>query len=90
MEYTNLITCLYARRSYDEEKDGESIENQVSLLKQYCANEGYINIQVFTDDGYTGTNFNRPEFQKMLEDAENGLIGTIIVKDMSRTIHIIY
>ena len=57
MEYTNLITCLYARRSYDEEKDGESIENQVSLLKQYCANEGYINIQVFTDDGYTGTNF---------------------------------
>ncbi len=84
MEYTNLITCLYARRSYDEEKDGESIENQVSLLKQYCANEGYINIQVFTDDGYTGTNFNRPEFQKMLALIKHRRVKRIVVKDLSR------
>lgn len=84
MEYTNLFTCIYARRSNDDAKDGESIENQVSLLKQYCANSGYMNIQVFTDDGYTGTNFDRPGFQKMYALIKHRRVKRVIVKDLSR------
>lgn len=84
MEHTNLITCIYARRSNEDAKDGESIENQISLLKQYCANEGYLNINVFTDDGYTGTNFNRPGFQKMFSLIKHRHVKRVIVKDLSR------
>lgn len=84
MEYTNLFTCVYARRSNDDAKDGESIENQVSLLKQYCATQGYINIQVFSDDGFTGTNFNRPDFQKMMALIRHRRVKRVIVKDLSR------
>ena len=51
------MDILYARRSSEDGKDGESIENQVALLKQYAADKGYYNIKVVTDDGYTGTNF---------------------------------
>ena len=81
------ITALYARFSRDEKQDGiesVSIANQRHLLQEYADNNGYTNCRFYTDDGYTGTNFERPDFQRMLEDAENGLIGTIIVKDMSR------
>lgn len=81
------ITALYARFSRDEKQDGiesVSIANQRHLLQEYADNNGYTNCRFYTDDGYTGTNFDRPDFQRMLEDAENGLIGTIIIKDMSR------
>ena len=80
------ITALYARFSRDDGQESEnaSITHQKQLLQEYADNNGYTNCRFYTDDGYTGTNFDRPNFQKMLEDAENGLIGTIIVKDMSR------
>ena len=64
MDFTDKLDILYARRSSEDGKDGESIENQVALLKQYAADKGYYNIKVVTDDGYTGTNFNRPGFQE--------------------------
>ena len=57
MNFTDKLDILYARRSSEDGKDGESIENQVALLKQYAADKGYYNIKVVTDDGYTGTNF---------------------------------
>ena len=54
------------------------------MLKEYAENNGYPNLRYYVDDGYIGTNFNRPDFQRMMEDVENGIIETIVVKDMSR------
>lgn len=80
------ITALYCRYSRDDgqEEENASITHQRKLLKEYAENNGYTNLRCYADDGYSGTNFNRPDFQRMLEDIENGLIGTVIVKDMSR------
>lgn len=80
------ITALYCRYSRDDgqEEENASITHQRELLKEYAENNGYTNLRCYADDGYSGTNFNRPDFQRMLEDIENGLIGTVIVKDMSR------
>lgn len=79
-------TALYERLSKDDEQQGESnsILNQKQYLEEYAHKNGFVNIQHFTDDGYTGQNFNRPGFQEMLAEIENGKIGTVIVKDMSR------
>lgn len=80
------ITALYCRYSRDDgqEEENASITHQRELLKEYAENNGYTNLRYYADDGYSGTNFDRPDFQRMLEDIENGLIGTVIVKDMSR------
>ncbi len=80
------ITALYCRYSRDDGKETEnaSITHQKALLKEHAENNGYTNLRYYADDGYTGTNFARPDFQRMLEDIENGLISTVIVKDMSR------
>ena len=77
------ITALYCRYSRDDgqEEENASITHQRELLKEYAENNGYTNLRCYADDGYSGTNFNRPDFQRMLEDIENGLIGTVIVKD---------
>lgn len=82
----NKITALYCRYSRDDgqEEENASITHQRKLLKEYAENNRYTNLRCYADDGYSGTNFNRPDFQRMLEDIENGLIGTVIVKDMSR------
>jgi DNA invertase Pin-like site-specific DNA recombinase len=82
----NRITALYARFSRDDgqETENASITNQKKLLQEYADSNGFTNCRIYADDGYTGTNFDRPDFQRMLEDIENGLVGTIIVKDMSR------
>lgn len=79
-------TALYERLQKDDEQQGESnsILNQKQYLEEYAHKNGFVNIQHFTDDGYTGRNFNRPGFQEMLAEIENGKIGTVIVKDMSR------
>lgn len=81
-----LITALYERLSRDDELQGESnsIQNQKRMLANYAEENGYTNIRHYTDDGHTGVNFNRPGFQQMLADVEEGKIGTIICKDMSR------
>ena len=79
-------TALYERLSKDDELQGESnsILNQKKYLEDYAQKNGFDNIRHFTDDGFTGTNFNRPAFQEMLKEVEAGTIGTVIVKDMSR------
>ena len=78
--------ALYCRLSVDDGRSGESIsiESQKILLKQYCKSHGITDYEVYDDDGYSGTNFNRPAFERMREDIENGLIHTVIVKDQSR------
>jgi len=54
------------------------------MLLSYAKKHGLLNPRVYVDDGYTGTNFNRPDFQRLLEDIELGYVTTVIVKDMSR------
>ena len=67
-----------------QETENASITHQKALLKEYAEYNSYSNLRYYVDDGYTGTNFNRPDFQRMMEDVENGIIETIIVKDMNR------
>ncbi len=80
------ITALYCRLSRDDGAEGESnsIANQKKLLAKYAKEHGFTNTKFYVDDGYTGTNFNRPGFQQMLEDMEMGYISTVIVKDSFR------
>ena len=81
------ITALYERLSQEDKLEGESnsIANQKKILERYCREHGITAYRHYDeDDGYSGTNFNRPGFQAMLAEAEAGKIGTIIVKDMSR------
>lgn len=80
------ITALYCLFSRDDgqEQENASITHQKELLQEYADNNGFTNCRFYADDGYTGTNFDRPDFQRMLEDAKNSLVSTIIVKDMSR------
>ena len=80
------FTALYCRLSRDDgaEGDSNSVANQKRLLQKYCKENNFANPRYYVDDGYTGTNFNRPGFQKLLDDIENGYISVIIVKDMSR------
>ena len=61
-----------------------SITNQKKYLEDYAVQHGFGNIQHFSDDGYSGTNFNRPAFNSLLTEIEAGRVGTVIVKDMSR------
>lgn len=82
----NKITALYCRLSRDDELSGDSnsIVHQKEILSAYAEKHSFENTRFYVDDGYSGTNFNRPDFQKMMEDVNGGLIGTIIVNDMSR------
>ncbi len=83
---TKKITALYQRLSRDDELQGESnsISNQKRILEEYARKNGFSHLQSYTDDGWSGTDFQRPGFQEMLADIESGKIGTVIVKDMSR------
>ena len=80
------ITALYCRLSQDDGLDGESnsIQNQKRILEQYAIDHRFPNIQFYVDDGYSGASFNRPDFQRMMSDMEDGKIGVIITKDLSR------
>ena len=80
------ITALYCRLSRDDEQDdmSGSIKNQQAILEKYAQENGFKNTRVFIDDGWSGTNFARPAFTEIMELAEKGLIGTLIVKDHSR------
>ena len=79
-------TAIYTRLSRDDELQGDSnsIIHQKELISKYAADHGFRNIRFFVDDGFSGTNFQRPGFQEMLSEIEAGKIGTVIVKDMSR------
>ena len=80
------ITAIYCRLSRDDgtESESNSISNQKLLLQQKAKELGLSNTRCYVDDGFTGTNFNRPGFQQMLEDIETGYVSTVMVKDLSR------
>ena len=80
------ITILYCRLSNEDALDGESnsIQNQKELLTQYAREHGYTNLKILVDDGYTGTNFERPAVKEGFELVKQGLVGCWLVKDLSR------
>ena len=79
-------TALYCRLSKDDGNYGESssIQSQKEILERYARENGFGNTSYYIDDGYTGTNFDRPDFQRMIADIESGEIATVITKDLSR------
>ena len=79
---TQKITALYPRLSHEDELQGESnsISNQKRILETYAKQNGFSNLRWYTDDGYSGANFQRPGFQSMLADIEAGKVATVIVK----------
>ena len=81
-----LITALYERLSRDDELDGESnsISNQKTMLEGAAAEKGFTNIRHYTDDGYSGKDFNRPGWQQLIADIEAGKVGVVMAKDLSR------
>ena len=83
---TNYNVGMYLRLSKDDERSGESlsIENQRKVLTDYISEQGWTLYDEYVDDGYSGTSFERPGVQRLLEDAKNGKINLIICKDMSR------
>ncbi len=85
-ESRHKITALYERLSRDDELQGESnsVTNQKEYLEDYAHQNGFHNIRHFTDDGFTGTNFNRPGFQAFLDEVNAGHVDTVIVKDLSQ------
>ena len=80
------ITALYCRLSRDDEFSGDSvsIQTQKTMLSQYAREQGFPNCEFFVDDGYSGTNYNRPDFQRMLGLVEDDRVAVICVKDLSR------
>ncbi len=83
---SKIIAGLYLRLSHDDERAGESlsIENQRSILQKYVEERGWDVYDIYIDDGVSGTTFNRPGVQRLLDNAKAGVINTIIVKDLSR------
>ena len=83
---SNLITALYERLSRDDDLDGESnsIINQKRYLQNYANEHGFSNCKHYTDDGWSGGNFDRPGWKNLIADVEAGKVGVILAKDMSR------
>ena len=86
MAETTYNVGIYCRLSNDDERDGESVSiaNQKLLLQQYVRDRGWNEIDTYIDDGYSGTNFNRPGVQRLIADAKAKRINVILVKDLSR------
>ena len=86
MKQSDKITALYCRLSRDDDQQGDSnsIVNQKAFLARFAREKGFRNIEYFVDDGYSGANFQRPDWQRMMALVDEGKIGTIIAKDMSR------
>ena len=76
-------TALYMRLSRDDELQGESgsIQTQRMMLRQYAAEHGLFVVDEYIDDGWSGTNFDRPAFQRMIDDIEDGKINCVVTKD---------
>lgn len=83
---SDKITALYCRLSQDDMLAGESnsITNQKAILLKYAQDNGFANPQFYVDDGFSGTNFNRPDFIRMMNDVESGKVESVITKDLSR------
>ena len=80
------ITALYCRLSKDDGTNNESmsISTQKTMLKDYTKHNGFLNCQFYVDDGYSGTNYDRPAFRQLIEDIQDGEVSTLITKDLSR------
>lgn len=85
-EYPNSYAAVYCRLSKDDEQAGESIsiETQKMMLQDYCREQGFLIYDFYIDDGYSGLNFNRPGFLRMLSDIDSGKVSLVITKDLSR------
>ena len=86
MKQKRYIAGLYYRLSQEDERQGESvsIDNQRTILRKYAEERSFEIHDEYIDDGVSGTTFQRPEVQRLLDDAKTGIINTIIVKDLSR------
>jgi len=86
MRQSEKITAIYCRLSREDElaTESNSISNQRAILEKYARDQGFCNILFFVDDGYSGANFNRPDWQRMIALMEADKIGIILAKDMSR------
>ncbi len=80
------ITALYCRLSKDDGTNNESmsISTQKTMLKDYAKRNGFLNCRFYVDDGYSGTNYDRPAFRQLIEDIQDGEVSTLITKDLSR------
>ncbi|GHV39531.1 hypothetical protein FACS189490_03280 [Clostridia bacterium] len=83
---SDRFAALYCRLSRDDAMQGESnsISNQRELLARYAKDNGFLNTRFFVDDGFSGTNFQRPGWIELMEGVENGSVLAVLVKDMSR------
>ena len=83
---TRSVTALYCRLSIEDGRDNESmsISNQKAMLRDFAEKNGFLDYEYYVDDGYTGRNFNRPSFQRMIADIEAGKVKCVITKDLSR------
>ena len=86
IEQSKYTAACYCRLSRDDEQDGTSIsiETQKKVLEDYCKANGYTVYDFYCDDGFTGTNFDRPSFKRMMSDVQNGIVNMVVVKDLSR------
>ncbi len=86
--YTGTVyrAAIYCRLSKDDDQAGESVSigTQKSMLEGYCREQGFLVYDYYVDDGYSGLNFNRPGFERMLNDIDNGKVNLVITKDLSR------
>ena len=85
-KFAQPITALYCRLSIEDGRENESmsISNQKALLRDFAEKSGFLDYEYYVDDGYTGRNFNRPSFQRMIADIEAGKVKCVITKDLSR------
>jgi len=85
-ENKSKITALYLRLSVDDALDGtsNSIINQQKILEDYAAKNGFINVRIFADDGWSGTRWDRPAWQELIAEIEAGNVQILLTKDMSR------
>ena len=83
IEQSKYTAACYCRLSRDDEQDGTSIsiETQKKVLEDYCKANGYTVYDFYCDDGFTGTNFDRPSFKRMMSDVQNGIVNMVVVKD---------
>ena len=83
MEKDKKVTALYCRLSKDDGSNSESlsIRTQKAMLMEYATRNGFGNCQYYVDDGYSGTNSDRPAFQELLDDIREGKVATVITKD---------
>lgn len=86
MEMKIYKAACYCRLSQDDLNDGTSVSitTQMAVAREYCKENRFQIVDFYCDDGYTGTNFNRPEFKRMMKDVEKGRVNLVIVKDLSR------